>query len=286
MGTIKHGTGFVMFAIVVFFAVNALAADDVICVGEECEGEGEWTMVECENPAGSCEYSVQGFSCTCADGTGVASESGPSSSGNDSGELVVDQEPMPAAGEDLDESCIEVLVDTCGTEAPNIEDYCSEDQVATCTALAAKVANCDMGQGDMDSPVSVDNDDGSNSSEARPSALTAKSDVLETGELIVCCMMMEIAKDSEGLLDCFEGIDEGDCEAAEACQKEFLEVMENQEENDSDGEGDDSTNGEGGEEESASDDTSSDSDDTGCSVISLASGNHFSLITSVLSIIW
>ncbi|HNW82964.1 MAG TPA: hypothetical protein PKG52_08750 [bacterium] len=130
--------------------------------------------VTCENPAGNCIVYADGtYYCQCLDGTGEGT--GGSSDPGDPGDTEVDPtEPPQTDGGDSTEPamncsddkdcpvdyicdngicefngeiempvCAEVLVDICGTEAPDLRKICSEESLPYCVnALSTLSGKC------------------------------------------------------------------------------------------------------------------------------------------------
>jgi len=94
---------------------------------DECTGGVHWLCddgyckkdgVYCQNPAGHCNNDNGWFTCGCEDGLGCDG-SGP------------ELDPPPT-DEELYTECIDILVSSCGEEAPDIGDECTPEQLETC----------------------------------------------------------------------------------------------------------------------------------------------------------
>jgi hypothetical protein len=93
-----------------------------VCDEGFCKPDG----VGCESPAGSCHVDNGWFSCGCADGIGA-----------------MGMDEVPPGEEKDDEAllteCVDSLAMTCGEDAPDIMDECTEAQYDACVAYYQKL---------------------------------------------------------------------------------------------------------------------------------------------------
>lgn len=104
--------------------VDDCAHDEDVCADGFCKFEG----VACRNAAGACWVGDGAGRCECGNGEG----SGWSDGYNP------DDPPATPTDAELQATCVENLVDSCGTEAPALPDSCVGDVLADCEALVAK----------------------------------------------------------------------------------------------------------------------------------------------------
>jgi hypothetical protein len=96
--------------------------DSAACDDGFCKQEG----VYCQNPAGHC-YTESGENrCACENGMGMG--------GGTVGE------PEPMTDEELYAECLQILSLSCGDEAPDINDECSEEALQICTDYFDKIS--------------------------------------------------------------------------------------------------------------------------------------------------
>jgi hypothetical protein len=107
------------------------------------------------------------------------------------------------------------LVENCGTEAPDIEDYCTEQQLETCSEvvpiLVAAFEKCGSGDG-VETSDPTEASDTPDEPHAPPPATPE-----EFSALMGCCEAL--SQDPEAFqefIDCLTDAGE-DCEAMEAC---------------------------------------------------------------------
>ncbi len=276
-----------------------------VCHDGYCKPKG----VSCSNPAGECTIGDGWGECSCGDGIGFGfsdAEPDPSDPNN---------EPPPT-DQELYEECVDHVVSGCGEEAPDISDYCNDQELAACTSLLEKMQeldeNCDLGGGDPDEGGGTSG--GSTGEETTGS--DGSSDPLlppppEEGpsffELRECCEELD-EPEMTGFAECLGAIEADDCEGAENCSDEFGfgepgsagsggddtygedEHDEAKDDNSDDGQDGDNATGEGeGAEEAAGsasdegDSMASNAAGTGCSFVpqsSLSARSVFSLLAS------
>ena len=98
-----------------------------ICIWGSCE-EG----VACENVAGRCAMSAWGGECECESGMGTGwAEGGGGDSGGEWDEEDPNTEPPPGKIPTQTE-CVEILERECGTKAPELSDYCNDEELRLC----------------------------------------------------------------------------------------------------------------------------------------------------------
>jgi hypothetical protein len=95
--------------------------DSVACDDGFCKHEG----VYCQNPAGHCYAESGEDRCACENGMGMGG-----------GTVGV---PEPKTDEELYAGCLETLSLSCGDEAPDINDECSEEALQICTDYFDKI---------------------------------------------------------------------------------------------------------------------------------------------------
>ena len=94
---------------------------DEVCDEGYCKVRG----VHCSNPAGQCYVDINWSRCICADGMGMVG---------------IGEEPEDEkSDETLFDECLETVASSCGEEAPDIMDECTEAQYDTCTAYYDKL---------------------------------------------------------------------------------------------------------------------------------------------------
>lgn len=171
--------------------------------------------VMCDNPAGSCVVHQGSAECLCADGSGVGM--GWASDGG---------EPEVFTEEQMRAMCEKFLVDECGTEAPDINDYCSAEQLETCLAVMPTIMDQIDACGFGDSVDSSDSGDAAPGDEpAEPPQPPASSPSLaeQFGAIAGCCEMLsdpDAAALFEQFLECAMAAGQ-DCEALAACEELF-----------------------------------------------------------------
>ena len=92
-----------------------------ICHDDFCKQDGS----ACSNEVGTCIEGAYWGSCDCLSGDGTGWE-GPS-----------DTPPVP--GDELYQNCVDSLIDNCGEELPDINDYCEDkEQITLCEDFTQK----------------------------------------------------------------------------------------------------------------------------------------------------
>ena len=250
----------------------------------------------CENPAGQCIVYAEGYyDCMCEDGSYGGSGSGESEPGDpgvspevdgedstepqpvDEDEEVPDEYPAEECVEDKDcpekficvegwcqfdyenvekPVCAEVLVETCGTEAPDINNICDDKSFPYCSDAYTTIMDKCEG-------VEIPAD---------------KIKELEEGkwneygrDIADCCRDYESAKPFiDDMLKCLE------TKSCEECYEQYEEVVDEEDKGNTGDSGDTSDSGNTDNEEGAGsnleDDTpneKSDGTSTGCSVVAL-----------------
>jgi hypothetical protein len=191
----------------------------MVCHDGYCKKDG----VYCYNEAGRCYVENGWMSCGCADGIGIGGS---------------EEEVTPApTDEELYKECLTSLLTSCGEEAPDITEECTEEQLSKCQGLYDKVAVLHEECGE---------------------------EVEEVGfaQLKFCCR--DVEDEEEGLaqtMDCVENLSLSQCDQLEDCYQDPGDPAGGSDlgkgvDADSDGERD-NTN--------AADEEASDSD-SGCSV--------------------
>lgn len=116
----------------------------------------------CENPAGECVVMENGdYWCDCYDGSSSGAESVPGDPGDESCESSLDcregfvcadgycigvdgENPVGEDPADETPECETLLEETCGTEAPDINEICSEEELDFCSdGLAIYFEKCE-----------------------------------------------------------------------------------------------------------------------------------------------
>lgn len=202
--------------------------DDSECSWDETcdEGHCKPVAVMCENPAGSCEVTSSSSECGCADGLGMGQSSG--SSGGDGGG------PPEKSGAELYVECVDLLERTCGTEAPNIEDYCTAEQQDWCETAIPKIeqmakdcgidfdgdetVSSETNESSVDPEPSDGDSDGAGRAGAIPPRPVPPPEDVPLPDLISCCRMLE-QEGSDEVAACIDDLATDDCDGLEACME-------------------------------------------------------------------